>query len=284
EIQVTEEGSRLHIQSGLTTILFDRKTGLPYSYSVGKDTLMQGGMQFNFWRAPTDNDKGWGVPQKMKLWETEGQNFSVSAFEYTKLNDNCLRIESNLLFHTTKTKANLVFMIDGEGAMTVEATLDIPSDNPNLPRIGLAFDIHNSLKDIHWYGRGPHESYSDRYTSAAVGRYQTTIDKWVTPYVRPQENGNRTDIRTIRFSNSCDEQLVITSLGDRNISVGAWPYTLETLKTTTHNHLLEKGKAITINIDGAQMGVGGDNSWGMPVHDKYQLKPGKWSFSFELRN
>lgn len=284
EIQVTEEGSRLHIQSGLTTILFDRKTGLPYSYSVGKDTLMQGGMQFNFWRAPTDNDKGWGVPQKMKLWEMEGQNFSVSAFEYTKLNDNCLRIESNLLFHTTKTKANLVFMIDGEGAMTVEATLDIPSDNPNLPRIGLAFDIHNSLKDIHWYGRGPHESYSDRYTSAAVGRYQTTIDKWVTPYVRPQENGNRTDIRTIRFSNSCDKQLVITSLGDRNISVGAWPYTLETLKTTTHNHLLEKGKAITINIDGAQMGVGGDNSWGMPVHDKYQLKPGKWSFSFELRN
>lgn len=128
------------------------------------------------------------------------------------------------------------------------------------------------FKDIEWYGSGPHVNYIDRLTSAAIGSYRTTIDEWITPYVRPQENGNRSDIRNIAFSNARNK-LVFKSLGNKNISAGAWPYPLETLKKTTHNHLLEKGKAITVNIDCAQMGVGGDNSWGMPVQDQYQLKP-----------
>lgn len=278
---INDVGNILEIICGNIKIHFNKQTGLPFEYITGNDTLIKREMQFNFWRACTDNDKGWGVPQRMKVWEQEGDNFQLLKFKYQKM-DKQFIVETKFMFKATQTTADVIYTIEGTGKMLVSSTFDIPANNPNIPRIGYLLSIPNDFKNIEWYGRGPHENYIDRKTSAFVGRYNLKLDKWITPYVRPQENGNRTEIRYIRFCNTQNRALTFISKGENYFSAGAWPYTFESLKKTTHNYDLVDSDAITISIDCAQMGVGGDNSWGMPVHDQYQLKPGKWKFDFEI--
>jgi beta-galactosidase len=279
---ISEQGNLLKIVCGINSLLFNRQTGLPDSFIAGKDTLFSDGMHFNFWRASTDNDRGWGVPTKMKIWENEGKNFKLIKFDYRIPEDNKVYISSQILFTGTQTTATILFTIDGNGKILIDTELDIPAGNPNIPRIGYTFNIIHKLKDICWYGRGPHENYIDRKTSAFAGTYQMNINEWITPYVRPQENSNRTDIRHICFKSTDNKTLKFRSTGESYLSAGAWPYTTETLKKAKHDYELITGDAIVVNIDCAQMGVGGDNSWGMPVHDQYQLKPGKWQFKFEI--
>lgn len=281
--ELLQAGNFLTIKTGDKQWIFNKTTGLPESYISKKDTLIAGGMQLNFWRVSTDNDRGWGVPNRMKIWEKEEKNYTLIHCSQSISDDNQRIVETELLFNGTKTTANIRFSINGEGRMQVETRLDIPANNPNIPRIGYLMSIPNSLENISWYGRGPHENYIDRRTSAFVGSYRLNIAEWITPYVRPQENGNRTDIRHISFSDSANRyQLNIRSLSNHHVAVGAWPYTLETLSKTTHHYKLQNNRYTTVAIDCAQMGVGGDNSWGMPVHDQYQLKPGKWHYKFEI--
>ncbi len=280
-LKVIQQNNFMKIKCGEKIWIFDKLTGLPHCYIQDNDTLLKGGMYFNFWRVSTDNDRGWGVPQRMKVWENESRNFQLKKFEYRIL-DNQINIETKLFFNETQTIADVVYLIDSDGKLVIESSLDFPSKNPNIPRIGFAFNINNDLRNISWYGRGPHENYIDRKTSATVGTYKLALEEWITPYVRPQENGNRTDIRYISFNDKQGRALTFTSKGNNYLSAGAWPYTTETLKKTTHNYQLVNSNAITVNIDCAQMGVGGDNSWGMPVHEQYQLKPGKWQFAFEI--
>ncbi|HNX80461.1 MAG TPA: beta-galactosidase small subunit, partial [Prolixibacteraceae bacterium] len=163
-----------------------------------------------------------------------------------------------------------------------EVHLSIPKETPDVPRIGLQFVLNQKFQNIQWYGRGPQENYSDRKTGAAVGIYQSSLDKFITPYVRPQENANRSDIRWIKFSSDDKQMISFEAAGAGTFSAGAWPYSQAKLENTSHDFEMVKDKQITVNIDCAQMGVGGDNSWGLPVNEPYLLKPGEYRYSFRI--
>ncbi|MCH7919509.1 MAG: hypothetical protein IIC50_16175 [Planctomycetes bacterium] len=173
------------------------------------------------------------------------------------------------------------FDIFGNGDVVVSSRFVPGPQLPELPRLGMQTALHRTLDRIHWFGPGPHESYWDRKTSAPVGRYRKSLADMVHPYVRPQENGNRVDVRWMALTDEEGHGLLV--LGQPLLSMSAWPYTQEALETATHLYDLEAGDAITLNIDLGQTGVGGDNSWGARPHDEYTLKPQEYRYAFCLR-
>ena len=263
-------------------VTIDKSSGLLSGLSYYELSVVSEKVHFNFWRALTDNDEGWKVDKKMGIWKGEGENFSLNSLKVDSTDKKQIVFESQYLFIATQTTAKVKQAILSNGQVYFNVEMHIPDGVPNVPRIGLQFEISKSLQNIEWYGRGPHENYSDRKTSAAVGLYNSSVDNWITPYVRPQENANRSDIRWINFGDP-DKGIQFSADYDQLLSVSAWPYTQKTIETTAHDFELEKHSNIVVNIDHKQMGVGGDNSWGLPVMEKYQVKPGKYSYGFTLK-
>ena len=252
-------------------------------FTSGGEVLIQGVAKFNFWRALTDNDEGWKVDEKMGIWREESGNYQLEEIKMDSLPNTKIILESHYRFTGTNTKGSVRHTFFPDGEIQIDIQMEIPPGAANVPRIGMQFGMNKSLADVEWYGRGPHENYADRKTSAAVGIYRSGVNRLTTPYVRPQENGNRCDIRWIRFGRKDGKQIKFTAGPDHLLSVSAWPYSQEVLENTTHDYKLLRGEQIVVNIDYGQMGVGGDNSWGLPVLDEYLIKPGEYSYGFSLQ-
>ena len=263
------------------SVKIDKSTGMISEYVFNGTPIISNKVRFNFWRALTDNDLGWKVNQKMKVWENEGDQFMLKEFKTEVTENNRIVQTSRYLFTNTQSNAEIRHTIDPYGKIQIDYELIIPENAPNIPRVGLQFEIDQKLADIEWYGRGPHENYIDRKTGAPIGVYRSTLDEFITPYVRPQENANRCDVRWIRFGNNTN-RVLFSAVNGGHFSASAWPYSQAILSRTAHNYELTSSGFITVNIDCSQMGVGGDNSWGLPVMPQYQLKPGKYKYSFEI--
>ena len=214
----------------------------------------------NFWRVPTDNDLGWKVPELMGAWKDAGRSAKLHSLEGATSAEGAT-ISAELTLPVKHALLGLTYILRPDGTLRMIVALNIPQAAPELPRIGMQLAIPGTWNSIAWFGRGPHESYPDRKTSAAIGLYRSTVEDWITPYVRPQENANRTDVRWIEFGEPAGARLRISAT-DRLLGISAWPYTQEDLATATHHHLLPRRDSITVNVDGFQMGVGGDTSWG----------------------
>ena len=190
-----------HIKNEYVGVTISKESGTLCEYIADNTLYVLGETKFNFWRALTDNDLGWKVDKVMKVWKNEGNNYKLKSIKSTET-DSCIIIESEYLFIATKSEAVLRYSVFPSGAIKADFEIEIPKSAPNIPRIGMQFIINNDFINIYWYGRGEHENYFDRKTSAPIGLYQSTVDQWVTPYVRPQENANRCDIRRITFSDN----------------------------------------------------------------------------------
>jgi len=139
--------------------------------------------------------------------------------------------------------------------------------------------IPKEFNKMTWYGRGPHETMFDRKTGAAIGIYSDSVENLIHPYVKPQENGNRTDVRWVTMTNKEGNGLLISDVGGTNLSVSAYPYSMTDIESATHNHQLPRREFITFNIDYKQQGVG--TFW---FHRKYRLEGNKkYSYAFLLR-
>jgi beta-galactosidase len=283
-VVVHETNHSWTLTSGKTTVIISKKTGLPLSLKTENQHHILNDWEFEFWRAMTDNDYGWKVPALMGVWKTEGRNYRIESRELKAKPDGSVEFINSLLFDATKTRIQLSQTLMPDGEFRFRAQINIPFENPDLPRIGIRMKMNHNFDNIRWYGRGPHESYADRKTSAFVGQYQCHINDWYTAFVKPQENGNRSEIRWIAFADKLKNTMIRfdANLPDM-LSVSAGLYSREQLETTTHYYKLKSKDSIYLNIDALQMGVGGDNSWGLPVHDKYRLKPGKYNLNFDVK-
>jgi beta-galactosidase len=173
--------------------------------------------------------------------------------------------------------------ISGDGVIIVAADIDAEDRLPVIPRIGLSLEIPSGNSYITWFGKGPQENYIDRETAAAVGLYAMNINQFITPYIKPQENGNRSGIRWMSFAGKDGKGLEVK--GKDLLSMSAWPWTSRQLEKAGHTFELTENDFITVNIDLKQMGVGGNDSWTMrafPIQ-QYQIKPGHYSYSFLLK-
>ncbi|MCD4734655.1 MAG: DUF4981 domain-containing protein [Bacteroidales bacterium] len=157
---------------------------------------------------------------------------------------------------------------------------------PEIPRFGLKMELPDKYSNLTWYGRGPYENYWDRNTSAYLGYYESTVKEQYFPYIRPQENGYKTDIRWLSLTDQNGKGLMF--LGEPEISFSALNYSINDLDQGTktnykHTNDLIPKDTVFLNIDYRQMGVGGDNSWGARPHPQYTLPFGEYHYSFILR-
>jgi len=157
----------------------------------------------------------------------------------------------------------------------------VPSSRlPPLPRIGLQFRIPGEYNMFTWYGRGPHENYCDRKEGAAVGVYSGTVDDQYVPYIMPQENGNKTDVRWVSLTNG--EGIGLLAIGMPLMEVSAHYFTTEDLTKAKHTFELKRRDYITLNLDYRQSGLGGA-SCGPDTLPKYQIKPEPVRFKVRIR-
>ncbi|GAB6011378.1 glycoside hydrolase family 2 TIM barrel-domain containing protein [Viscerimonas tarda] len=281
ELKKSETADSYLIEGDDFSVGIDKSTGLISGYSKAGRAIIKNKTRINFWRALTDNDKGWKVDEKMKVWNDDSNNYKLSSLSIETSAENTITAISNYVFENSLSKGTVKQRIYPDGTVTVDFELDIPAKTPNVPRIGMQFEIEKSLQHIKWYGRGPHENYLDRQTSAAYGIYESTIGEWITPYAYPQENANRCDLRWLSLGNN-NTRIVFTGINN-SFSASAWPYTQETLEKTAHDFELTPHENNIVNIDCAQMGVGGDSSWGLPVLNHYQIKPGKYRYGVSIK-
>ncbi len=235
--------------------------------------------KLNFWRAPTDNDRGWGMPRLCEVWKT--------ATETQKLPEGC----------ESKIEMSKV----AEGCYLVDWTFSVTATNlPPVPRIGLTFKLPADFTSVRWYGRGPWENYSDRSVSSQLGIYGANIGLVngiagengtieypagrLNPdnYIEPGEQGYRTGCRWISLENGSGRAVRVTAIG-APFGFNAWPYSQAALEKAKHQWDLKKEDSITVNIDIAQMGVGGDDSWGYPPHENRLLGKGEYRLTFYIQ-
>jgi len=196
--------------------------------------------------------------------------------------DGNLSIISEYSLIDDNAKVKVEYRINGKGGIKIDYSLSVNDILPNIPKVGIQCGIDRSYENITWYGRGPFENYIDRRYGSDVGLYNLTLDKFMEPYVYPQENGNRTDVRWMFLSDSANTGLLI--IADSLLSMSAWPYTEENINRAKHTNELIDAGFITLNMDLIQMGVGGNDSWSeiaAPL-EQYQVPAKDYSYSFYL--
>ena len=251
----------------------------------------------NFWRPPTDNDLGNGMDKWAKVWQDATYNYTSELDGQPKLNNN--NVVFNVLYKLPNDLASVsvVYKIARNGVVQVTLNYE-PSekDLPNLPRLGMYMTLPNNFKEVSWYGKGPKETYWDRNTGQKVGLYSGKIEDQFERYSRPQETGNKSDVRWMTVSS---KNLNITVSGSSNLNSSVWPFAMPEIDfssedagesasglvpvTKKHGADIKIGKTIQWNIDHLQMGVGGDTSWGRLVHQEYTIAANKnYSYAFTI--
>jgi len=252
-----------------TRAVVDGKTGLLKSFQSDGKELLTTPLVPNFWRVPTDNDVGWKVPKLMGAWKDAAARATLRSLRW-ETNNASASLIAQLKIPVGDTVADIRYTLLADGRLRVKFVFEPDPKAPELPRVGMSFGLPASLKEIEWFGRGPQENYWDRKSGAAIGVYQSAIEQFITPYVRPQENANRSDVRWIQFAGADKTRLRIEA-ANQPFGVSAWPYSAGDLAAAAHNYQLLRRGFITVNLDALQMGMGGDNSWGLPVHTEYRI-------------
>ncbi|MHC4503021.1 MAG: beta-galactosidase, LacZ type [Planctomycetota bacterium] len=257
------------------------KSGAIESFTYAGKELVSAPLAPNFWRVPIDNDRGNKMPRRLGVWRNAGPKRKVDSVKADEPRPGTVRITTQATLAAGGSKCTAVYTVHGSGEVVVECSVEPVGKLPKLPRFGMQTAIPGELATMTWYGRGPHETYWDRKTGAAVGIYSGKVAELVHPYARPQENANRTDVRWAAFTNREGVGLLVT--GMPLLSITAWPYTMRDLEGAGHIHELPRRDTVTLNVDYKQMGVGGDNSWGARTHDEYTLPPKPYTYRFSLR-
>ena len=227
------------------------------------------------------------MPKLMGIWKDVPASAKVSSFVVSKPKGKPAVINVDL--HLTDINAHFktIYTISGNGEMIVDNSLILAPNKtlPNIPRVGNLMQLAGSFNNVKWYGRGPIENYNDRKTSAFVGHYHATVDELLYEYIRPQENGYRTDVRYVSFD---DGKTGIYFEGAPLICFNAQyfakeDYRDESRRPDLHPYEMKKRENIFLNIDYGQMGVGGDNSWRDQPHEIYQLIPHEYYYSYKVK-
>ena len=282
EITTNDESNRLCIGGDRFNVVFNKHNGNLESYVYDDVELLAATPIPNFWRAMTDNDRGNNLPERSKTWREAGQNRILQSFTYGKLKD-CVEITVNYRIPTSKVSfCTLQYSIFGNGEIKVILQLTPNTDLPEIPEVGLLFTMDGPFQNIEWYGRGPHESYWDKKKGAKIGIYNGLVEEQMVPYLKPQECGNKTDVRWAKITNDNGAGLRVSGLP--TVEFNALPYAPQELELYDHGYKLPKSDKVIFRVNYKQMGVGGDDSWQARTHPEYTLFANRsYEFSFTIK-
>jgi beta-galactosidase len=298
-LTTTDEGNLLTVSGNGFSVTFDAVKGLMTSYKKGDSELLTSGPVPNFWRAPTDNDFGNRLHNRSGVWRKAGENRKIKDFVVAHSNPETVNI--TMIFDLVNGEGETIalytsgYTISGSGDVQVENHFKMTkAELPEIVRMGMNLVMPRRFDQIVWFGRGPHESYRDRKTSAFVGLYSGTVAAQLWEYIRPQENGNKTDVRWMAITDATGEGLLFKGLP--LLEVSAHHNTLEDFESSgptvgwlqkgvksRHTTDVKPRDLTSVNIDFGQMGVGGDDSWGALTHEQYRLTEREYRYSFIMR-
>jgi beta-galactosidase len=281
ELSLRQSGNSVIVNGKDFTVMVGKKNGAIESFEFGGKQLIAAPLVPNFWRAPIDNDEGNEMPERLGVWRQAGQNRKVTEVSSEQAGPRTVRITVRSTLPAGRSEYGSVYTVYGNGDIVVENSFAPGNDLPDLPRFGMQMAMPGEFSTMTWFGRGPHESYWDRKTGAAVGLHSGPVEEQIHDYVRPQETGNKTDVRWVALTNA--DGVGLMAIGMPLLSVSAWPFTMQDLEEAEHVNELPRRDTVTVNIDYKQMGVGGDDSWGARTHREYTLPAKPYSYSFRLR-
>jgi len=269
-------------------IVFDKKNAFLHQYILNADTVLQQGPVPAFYRAPTDNDIGAGFNTKLRIWRNAYEQGTEASASFFKINDGEYKIIFNKKLVNGNASHKQVFKVYAGGNIKVENEFTaINGAYPLLLRAGTDLVLNKSFSNIKWYGRGPGENYCDRKTASFIGNYKKTVDEQYYPYARPQESGNKTEVRWVNFSNNKGKKIIF-QYADSLLGFSALPYNLDDLdpearKRQYHSGELNKRNEIYVHIDLQQTGLQGIDSWGAVPLKKYQIPFQNYQYSYWIK-
>ncbi|HLP15569.1 MAG TPA: glycoside hydrolase family 2 TIM barrel-domain containing protein [Bacteroidota bacterium] len=284
-----KEDSTISISGKDFRIAINRQSGMIASYVYKHAELIKDGKgpRPNFWRAPTDNDYGWKMPVKCAEWKIASTADLKASHVATSANkDGSASVEVEYHYPNVQTRWITRYTVFGNGALRVSNQMTVTDTSSRvIPRIGMTMQLPARYSMIEYYGRGPMENYWDRKACADVGRYTSTVNDQYLPYIRPQENGHRTDTRWLALYDEKKAGLLIEA--DSLFEFNALANTIEDFDAGVEKDLnlrhtcdIAPRALVEVNIDYRMMGLGGDNSWGATPHKEYTLVPSSRLFEY----
>ena len=299
-IRFKKRKARIEIKNELCSLVFDKKKGRLISYKYkGNELLKDGkGPKPNFWRAPTDNDFGNNMQNKNIQWKKASLFAKVKRIKVKKIAKN--KVQMLVLYDLpgVNTEFKSVYTVNGYGVVHIENTLYKTSYKADIPRIGMRMQLPKRYNQMTYFGRGPWENYGDRKTSSFIDLHRSLIKDQYVPYIRPQENGYKTDVQWVAFS---DERknglLVVSSSGSKGLCISALHMANEDFDAVSdlsyngkqkveqkyridgtpdvnrskHTIDIVEKDLVQVNIDLGQRGLGGDDSWWAKPQNKYMF-------------
>ncbi|MFV0414056.1 MAG: beta-galactosidase small subunit family protein [Oscillospiraceae bacterium] len=246
------------------------------AYLVNGKNLLVAPLLPNHHRALTDNDRGYAnfVPLLARFlpnfkWVRGAAKFHPTRIRAVRL-ENAVQVTVHWR-HPLCKQTTTLYTIRGDGSLEIRHTT-VSKRLPML-RAGLQLGLGPLFQRAEWYGRGPHENYCDRKAGARLGLFEGSLESLEHRYMRPQENGTRSDVRSLYLAGEGETALRFTDLSGNGFYFSAWPYTQEALQKATHLHTLPNAGYCTVNVAGAMCGVGGDLPGVAALHPPYILPP-----------
>ena len=298
-----EEG--IKVRGDEISALFDAENGLLSSFKWRDQELLLTPLTPNLWRAPTDNDFGNYMQEWAAVWEQAGRNRSLLSLNVDDEDPDNIVVTTEYAFasddgeEVARWRSN--FRFDSYGYVHIDNEFTRNDGLPKIPRVGMNVELIRDLDNVEWFGRGPFENYSDRNLAANVGRYSNTVADHYVPYMRPQENGYKTDTRWLSLSDGANAGLLVIardligfSVHHNRLDDFVPPVKIAITsedgpgardneeRVNVHVNDVVPRDIVSLNIDVGQMGVGGDDSWGKHTLSKYSLTDTSYRYSFSL--
>ena len=298
ELTITITEGNITFKNESTSLSIDANTGEISSWIRNNNVITTQPIRPNFWRPPTDNDLGNNMHKWAEIWQDASYNYASKLIKQPIKSNNGITYKVNYILPNNEAHVEALFILGNGGSLNVDYSFTPnQKDLPNLPKLGMYLTLPNNFTDMSWYGKGPTESYWDRKTGQKIGLYSGKVEDQFERYPRPQETGNKSDVRWMQVSS---EGLSLKVTSNNLLNASVWPFAMKEIDfnsgdagesasglvpvTKKHGADIKLGNTTQWNIDFLQMGVGGDTSWGQLVHPEYTISGNKtYKYSFTIK-
>lgn len=277
--ETTETTEAFKLAANGIEFTFCKKSGKLVSWKKNGSEILAAPMAPNFWRAPTDNDRGNREPDRCAVWKNAGKTWTINS---AKCADGVVTFEGTL----PEVQATLVmsYAIDKSGKLLVSMDYRRTGTNalPEMPRFGVYFATVPGFEEFKWCGRGPNETYFDRKNGELFGHWASSVTANYFPYSEPQETGNHIDVYMLKMAGPVPFRIFGQKgpEGQPWFSFNALHYSVDDLQGHKHEFQMPKRAETFVNIDYLQTGVGGDDSWGAHPMEEFKMKEKEYHFEF----
>lgn len=277
-LEVIRGKSNIGVRGEAFEALFSYGGGL-VSYRYGGKELLKAAPRPNFWRAPVDNDCGNHMMQRCGQWKIASLYAAVESCSNEQQEDGCAVVSYTWKLPSQPgAECELSYKVYGDGTVETVLSMNPVKELGDLPEFGVIFKLDADYDSLEWYGSGPEETYADRRHGAKLGVYRNRVADNLSRYLVPQECGNKTGVRYAKVTDGKGRGLLFAGDG---MSFSALPWTPHEMENAAHAYELPPIHYTVVRAALAQMGIGGDDSWGARVHDEYLLPTeGKLEFKF----